>query len=244
MVGRDVVKGIALAASLGLGAAVLFLINLVPEPEASPLALHRASERYASLAFGAATFVCVSLFYCAGYVSRSFRGGGERTPPDAPVKSAPPSAPVEVTDAKDAKDTKDAAVDPSHVMGTDLDELLAQIAAGGKVRSVVVADELGLLVASSGEAALHEPLAVFTSSVGELCVKARGELRLAPVQSLRITDQSGEVLSCQFFPHGAQTLAVTALSTSGRDASADVERALGRLQKIIEQHNNPPLGRP
>lgn len=197
----------------------------------------------ATLTLGIASLAGAALFYCAGYLSRSLRGDRARpdtaaAPPAPSPSPSPPALPGAAASPTESPGEADA------IMGSDMDALLARVAASGAARSLVVADDLGLIVASSGEAAAHEPLAVITSSVGELCEKARSELHMDGIQSIRIIDQSGQVLSCRFFAHGGQPLAVTALSVPGKDASSEIERALARLVQIIEDHNAAPRGAP
>ncbi|MCK6589944.1 MAG: hypothetical protein HUU21_17155 [Polyangiaceae bacterium] len=166
---------------------------------------------------------------CVWLIARSVRGPKERqsaeTARPAPrpwdsQKEASPPAPIH-----------------SIVMGNNMDECLEWVAAKSRAQSVVLADEEGLLLSTSGDTRHHEPLGVLTGLAAALFEQAARSLPIGTPCSVELKDQSGATVLCRFFSYGSHRMAVASLGSSSQTMTPELERALSGLQAILEHHN-------
>ncbi len=123
------------------------------------------------------------------------------------------------------------------LMGTTMDECLSAVTSSGKARSMVVADEEGLLLSASGDSAYHEALSVLACSMTELGAKAHSLLPLGMPRSIGIIDQKNVLLACRLFTYGKDRLAIAALSVGGQNPGSEIERSLKKLTRVMDAHH-------
>lgn len=123
------------------------------------------------------------------------------------------------------------------MMGATMDECLSAVTASGKAKSMVVADEQGLLLSTSGDPVYHESLGVLACAMCELAMKAHGLLPLGLARSIGIIDQKNVLLACRLFTYGKERLAIVALSVGGQNPGSEIERSLKRLTRVMDAHN-------
>ncbi|HQP37988.1 MAG TPA: hypothetical protein PLI95_22550, partial [Polyangiaceae bacterium] len=90
----------------------------------------------------------------------------------------------------------------------------ATLAAASGVRSAVLADGAGLLIAGAGEESLQEGLAAFSGLVLELTERASLMVPIARVTSVRLVDDNEIVLACGLMSVGDQPFALAAVGSN------------------------------
>ena len=102
-----------------------------------------------------------------------------------------------------------------------------------RVRSVVLSDREGLLIAGDGLATYHDALGTVAALSSKLALEARSFLPIATVHFVRLSDANGVSFSCRLFGLGGDELALATLGagsvpdTELDRAAQDAARALG-----------------
>lgn len=174
---------------------------------------------------------------CALLLFQSLRGPKDRRAAEATRPAAPPRPWDSHQAAARHSDSYPAPLS-SIVMGNNMDECLERVAAKSRAQSVVLADDEGLLLSTSGDARYHEPLGVLTGLATGLFEQGARSLPMGQPSSVEIKDQDGATVVCRFFSYGKQRMAVTSFGSSSQSMTPELERALGGLQAILEHHNN------
>lgn len=132
---------------------------------------------------------------------------------------------------------KSRTADSALLMGAAMDDCLSIVTSSGKAKSMVVADEQGLLLSGSGDAAHHESLGVLACSLFELSNKAHALLPLGVTRSIGLIDQKGVLLAGRLFSYERERLAIVALSVGGQNPGSEIERSLKKLTRAMDAHN-------
>ncbi len=102
----------------------------------------------------------------------------------------------------------------------------------GPSRSVVLADDGGLMVAGAGDEAPHESMAAVSGLASELANRTTSLLPFSDVQEVHVRDASELVFTCRLFRTEEGNFAVASLGR-GSPASDDVDRAVSLVAQVM-----------
>jgi len=125
-----------------------------------------------------------------------------------------------------------AGVQALHTVGTDMEASLHSLVQPEGVRSAVLADTQGFLIASAGEPLPQEGMAAFAAIATEMVSRTRALLPLAEVDAIRVSDTNRMVLTCRLFETGGQGLGVATLGP-GEPSSQDADRVVSELAVAV-----------
>ena len=117
----------------------------------------------------------------------------------------------------------------------DIEGALSSLLEFEQVRTVVVADSMGLPVAGVGGKAHQEGLAAFSGQAEELALKSRDILPMSSIRKVMLQDKNELIFSCRLFSCGPELLTLSFLCAEPppdeervKKAVAIVEETLGR----------------
>jgi chromosome segregation ATPase len=132
-------------------------------------------------------------------------------------------------------ETRAVASAPSGALESELDKLLRAT----RVRTAVLADAGGLVVAGSGEAAMHEALAAWSGMANTLADRACDLLPLTNVIHVEMQDGNRTTITCRFFQCLEELYAVTMVG-SERLAPEAIEGALAQVSAAMSAQRTSP----
>jgi predicted regulator of Ras-like GTPase activity (Roadblock/LC7/MglB family) len=111
-----------------------------------------------------------------------------------------------------------------HEMNTD----------GGFIRSVLATSE-GFSIASAPSTPDHELASAMIALLQQVSVETQDNLGLAPIDEVTIRTNENSYLVCRTIPSGNENLSLCAVVPPGRAYRRVTNRAVRKIQQIIEE---------
>ncbi len=117
----------------------------------------------------------------------------------------------------------------------DIERALAPLMALSQVRTVVVADSMGLPVAGVGSSNHQEGLAAISGQAEELALKAMEFLPMSEIRKVMMQDANELTFSCRLFNCGPELLTLSILCAEPAPDEALLARAVASVEETLSR---------